>query len=157
MQAFDIGLQGGEHRETRVVKSLLALPMLPAHLPRHPGLCHPTSSPRVSGPLPIFYRPLAEGQSGASEKDPRQVVCVGQRVFTHNDAEGWHRRLNCRACHAKLNIYHLIQLIHQDDRHHPVQVNTGNRPIKTFQYIYIILYVYHRSHLDINKNMVGPE
>ena len=45
-------------------------------LPRHPGLRHPTASPRVAGSLPLFHRPLADGQSGASKMGAQQVVSL---------------------------------------------------------------------------------
>ncbi|KAL3892039.1 hypothetical protein ACJMK2_004279, partial [Sinanodonta woodiana] len=37
-----------------------------------------------------------------------------QKVRTHNDAEGWHHRLNARAQHMGLGFYQLVPLLRRD-------------------------------------------
>jgi len=37
-----------------------------------------------------------------------------QPIRTNNDVEGWHRRLNSKAGHGKLNLYQLVSLLQQE-------------------------------------------
>ena len=69
---------------------------------------------------------------GRAKWEPAKWPVYGQMVRTNNDAEGWHRRLNARACHAKLNFYRLIELLHHDARLLPVQVNMETKLIIIF-------------------------
>ena len=39
-----------------------------------------------------------------------------QPVSTNNDVEGWHYRLNAKASHGRLNLYQLLQLLHDEAR-----------------------------------------
>jgi len=39
-----------------------------------------------------------------------------QPVRTNNDVEGWHHRLNAKASHGRLNVYQLLQLLHDEAR-----------------------------------------
>jgi len=39
-----------------------------------------------------------------------------QPVCTNNDVEGWHHRLNAKASHGRLNLYQLLQLLHDEAR-----------------------------------------
>ena len=75
---------------------------------------------------------------GQAKWAPNKWSVYRQTIPTNNDAEGWHRRLNGRARHAKLNVYRLIQIIHHDARLFPVQVNTGIKLVKTFS-----IYIHH--------------
>ena len=40
----------------------------------------------------------------------------GQPVRTSNNFEGWHRRLNAKVNHRRLNFYQLLQLLHDEAR-----------------------------------------
>ena len=44
----------------------------------------------------------------------------GRAIRTNNDVEGWHHRMNSRAGHCKLNLYTLLQFLHEEAKLVPV-------------------------------------
>ena len=129
LQVVDLGLQGGDHRETRVIKSLLALPMLPVReiTPVFHAIREYVHRQRHAVLLDLcqyFVGLWLKDSQGRAKWEPAKWSVYRQTVRTNNDAEGWHRRLNARARHSKLNVYRLIELFHHDAQLLPVQVNT---------------------------------
>ncbi len=53
---------------------------------------------------------------------PDRWSIFNQSVRTNNDVEGWHHRLNHHAGHAKLPMYVLINLLHQESNLISLQV-----------------------------------
>lgn len=53
---------------------------------------------------------------------PERWSVYGQAIRTNNDAEGWHNRLNGKVFDNNLNLYRLIDLLYDESRLIPMQV-----------------------------------
>lgn len=111
-----LGLQKAymEKRGThKFCKMIMALPFLPADwIPAIFNQMQQTDS--LSQPLQDLLNYI-ENQWINNSVFPVASWSVYQRQFrTNNDTEGWHNRLNIKARTSGLNMYKLIQLLHQE-------------------------------------------
>ena len=58
----------------------------------------------------------------SSSRPPASWTTFKRSVRTNNDPEGWHSRLNHNATHDHLNLYLLMQTLHQEAALLPLQV-----------------------------------
>ena len=122
-QVQAVGLQAAYRLDPdirRLVQCLLALPLLPAReIPPTFSAIHEralTLGEETKTLLEYFVGVWISTRSRQATWEPTQWSQYQQAIWTNNDAEGWHRRLNTRAGHASLNFYRLLELLHHDSR-----------------------------------------
>ena len=112
-------------------RKLMALPFLPAEHIEH------------------AFRNLVEHVSSGTELElatyidttwisgnwhPNDWCIFNQAVRTNNDVEGWHLRINSRACRSQLQFYVLIELLHKESQIISLQLNlVSQNKLKRYQ------------------------
>ena len=101
-----------DERVNRVCRQTTALPFLPADVIANEFQTLHTASndPRVAQHLQYMERQWISSTTWP----PTTWSVFRQPVWTNNDVEGWHCRLNDKASHGQLNLYKLIQLLYAE-------------------------------------------
>ncbi len=104
----------------KFIRQIMALPFLPhEHIPQmFMELKDLATSPALRSLVEYVQATWLE----STVLSPDRWSIFNQSVCTNNDVEGWHRRLNHHAGRAKLPMYLLINLLHQESNLVSLQV-----------------------------------
>ena len=111
----DLGLTTaykGDDAVHKYIRQLMALPFLP-HEHIKP-MFRSLKDLATSVPLQNLIQYIQETWIDSALWSPNRWSIFLRSVRTNNDVEGWHRRLNHHARRAKLPMYMLINLLHQE-------------------------------------------
>ena len=123
----EVGLRSAYTHQLPVrafLRELMALPNLPGNHIAPAFLELKARCPTTPSAVKIqeMLQYMEKTWVSSTSRPPASWTTFKRPVRTNNDAEGWHNRLNRQAPHDRMNLYLLIQLLHDEALLLPLQV-----------------------------------